>query len=94
MPPIGSAGALPKAITKRRREVFDRSRGRCHYCSATLSLDGKWHVEHMLPRALDGDDSPINLVAACVGCNLAKSDRTALEFITQIMRADAVASHR
>ncbi len=52
------------------------------YCDTTLSLDGKWHVEHQLPRALGGADDALNLVAACIKCNLAKADRTALEFIS------------
>ena len=37
----------------------------------------------MLPRALAGGDDIGNLVAACVRCNLAKHDRTALEFVVQ-----------
>ena len=72
-----------RVIARRRREVFSRSEGRCHYCRTPLTLDGSWHVEHMVPRALGGDGSPGNLVAACARCNLAKSDRTALEYLTQ-----------
>ena len=71
----------PKAPSRRRREVFERSEGRCFYCTTPLTLDGQWHVEHQLPRALGGDDQPLALVAACRTCNLTKSDRTALEFI-------------
>ena len=77
-PPLAS-----RPISRRRREVFERSHGRCHYCRETLTLDGKWHIEHMIPRALGGADESTNLVAACVPCNLSKSDRTALEFVTQ-----------
>ena len=73
--------ARPRPPSRRRREVFARSEGRCHYCRMCLALDGCWHVEHQLPRALGGDDSPSNLVAACAPCNLAKRDRTALEFV-------------
>jgi hypothetical protein len=69
-----------RRATRRRREVFDRSEGRCHYCSCTLALDGVWHVEHQRPRALGGGDDAVNLVAACQACNLSKRDRTALEF--------------
>ncbi len=68
-------------VARRRREVFERSEGRCHYCGTPLELTGKWHVEHQLPRALGGGDDAMNLVAACVRCNLAKSDRTAIEFV-------------
>jgi hypothetical protein len=70
-----------RSISRRRREVFARSEGRCHYCKAALTLEGPWHVEHMVPLALGGDHAPGNLVAACAPCNLAKSDRTALEFV-------------
>lgn len=83
-PELEPGGRLPapERVSRRRREIFDRSLGRCHYCNAELQLRGSWHVEHMVPRALDGVDHPLNLVAACVPCNLAKSDRTAIEFIT------------
>ena len=70
-----------RVIARRRRAVFARSEGRCHYCRTALTLDGRWHVEHQVPRALGGDDAAGNLVAACAPCNLAKRDRTALEFV-------------
>jgi hypothetical protein len=71
----------PVKVSRRRREIFERSEGRCHYCRKPLTLDGKWHVEHMLPRALGGGDDSLNTVAACPECNLRKRDRTALEFV-------------
>lgn len=72
---------LSAAVSRRRREIFEGSAGRCHYCGVALQLAGAWHVEHMMPRALGGGDDSLNLVAACVPCNLAKSDRTAIEFV-------------
>ncbi len=72
-----------RGVSRRRREIFARSEGRCHYCRCALTLDGHWHVEHMVPRALGGEDVDGNLVAACAPCNLSKRDRTALEFVTQ-----------
>lgn len=83
LPAVASAGAAVKAVPRRRREVFEKSGGKCFYCGAVLTLDGKWHVEHSFPRALGGSDELPNLVAACVPCNLAKSDRTALEHLTR-----------
>ncbi len=77
----GGRAARPRPIARRRLEVFSRSEGRCHYCRAALTLDGRWHVEHMVPRALGGDDVSGNLVAACAPCNLTKRDRTALEYV-------------
>jgi hypothetical protein len=81
--PVPGAQAKPKAVPRRRQEVFDKSDGRCFYCGKTLRLDGKWHIEHQMPRALMGPDELPNLVAACAPCNHAKRDRTALEFIAQ-----------
>ncbi len=71
----------PGRVSRRRREVFERSEGRCMYCSAALTLDGRWHVEHSQPKALGGTDDPLNLVAACESCNLRKGPRSALEFL-------------
>jgi hypothetical protein len=35
-----------------------------------------------MPQALGGTDAAVNLVAACVPCNLAKGARIAIEFVT------------
>lgn len=73
----------PRYVSRRRRAIFERSHGQCHYCGTALTLDGKWHIEHQLPRALGGGDEGLNLVAACVRCNLTKGDRSAIEFLTE-----------
>lgn len=72
-----------RPVSRRRREVFERSGGCCHYCRCPLELAGVWHVEHQMPLALGGSDAPGNLVAACAPCNLAKTDRTAIEFMAR-----------
>lgn len=84
--PNGPTPARPvvdrrRPVSKRRRDIFAKCGGRCHYCAAPLQLEGIWHVEHMLPRALGGDEHIANLVAACAPCNLGKRDRTAVEFV-------------
>jgi hypothetical protein len=71
----------PRPASRRRREIYDRSGGCCHYCGRALSLDGTWHIDHQMPQALGGTDDAANLVAACAPCNLAKRDRTAIEFV-------------
>jgi len=81
--PAPGATASPKTVPRRRREVFNKSEGKCFYCGTMLRLDGKWHIEHQMPRALMGPDELINLVAACVPCNMAKGDTTALEFLAK-----------
>jgi hypothetical protein len=70
-------------VSRRRREVFERSSGRCFYCDTSLQIDGEWEVEHQRPRAIGGGDDPLNLVAACRRCNRAKSDHTALEYVVE-----------
>lgn len=72
-----------RSISRRRRKIFDESDGKCHYCAATLTLDGKWHVEHKFPRALGGTDEPTNLVASCTACNHEKRDTTDQEYIAK-----------
>lgn len=76
----------PAYVSRRRREIFEKCQGRCHYCHTPLQLDGSFQIEHMMPRALGGSDDAMNLVAACVPCNLRKSDRTAIEFVAGAAR--------
>lgn len=78
-----SRTVLRQPVSRRRREIFDKCGGRCHYCQAQLELSGQWHIEHALPRALGGLDEITNLFASCVSCNLEKRDRTALEFVAR-----------
>lgn len=84
---IAAPAPASRYVSRRRRSIFEASKGLCHYCGAPLELTGEWHIEHQLPRALGGADEGLNLVAACVPCNLGKSDRTAIEFVTQGGRA-------
>ena len=73
-----------KRISRRRRAIFWRGEGRCHYCRTSLQLEGFWHAEHQVPIALGGDDAPLNLVPSCPKCNSRKRDRTALEFVRDV----------
>jgi hypothetical protein len=61
-------------------EIFLRDRIECSYCG----LDGKrdlrsfWQLvhslDHLVPRAVGGDNTPDNLVTCCWPCNKRKSD--------------------
>lgn len=79
-PVLTASPSQARYVSRRRKEIYDSSAGRCHYCGRALDLSGSWHVEHQLPRALGGGDDSMNLVAACAPCNLAKGDATAIEF--------------
>ena len=58
-------------VTKRTRyEVMRRDDYTCRYCRSTVAA---LTIDHVIPQALGGDDSPGNLVACCVDCNSGKS---------------------
>lgn len=88
--------ARPKepSIPKRRRAIFDASKGKCHYCETPLAFEGAWHVEHRKPKSRGGSDESANLAAACGLCNLRKKDKTEAEFCEQfglVLKADSAA---
>ena len=59
-----------------RRQVVERACGRCEYCS--LSQEGQeatFHVDHVVPIAVDGPTTLDNLALACVSCSLRKGAR-------------------
>jgi 5-methylcytosine-specific restriction endonuclease McrA len=89
---IAKAKLRPKKISRRARAVFEASDGKCHYCSAVLTIDGRWHIEHKFPRALFGGSEQSNLVAACAPCNHAKRDKTDLEFQAYLAAGQARAA--
>lgn len=63
---------IPKST---RFEVFKRDSFTCQYCGAKAP-DVVLHIDHIHPVADGGDNSLLNLVTSCLGCNLGKSDRT------------------
>jgi 5-methylcytosine-specific restriction endonuclease McrA len=77
------------SIPRRRRRIFDEAGGACHYCGTALTLDGKWHIEHKMPKALGGGNEPGNLVASCVSCNHKKRDTTDVEFKARLEKESA-----
>lgn len=65
-----------KEIPLTRKNVLERDRHTCQYCSykgEQLTLD------HVIPRSRGGPDTWENLVAACVRCNIRKGNRTPKE---------------
>jgi len=67
-----------EAAGMKRLRIYMRDKFRCQYCgeksgAAELTLD------HIMPRSRGGDNSPLNIVTACVACNNRKSNRTPAE---------------
>lgn len=48
----------------------------CCYCSAPTE-----HIDHIVPRAVGGDNDWTNLTASCARCNSAKKDKPLLVFL-------------
>lgn len=61
------------AISQRLRyEILRRDNHMCRYCGVTAA-EVKLTVDHVVPKALGGNDDPSNLAAACQPCNAGKA---------------------
>lgn len=83
------------------RAVFDRENGRCFYCDVKVSIDARRFLhsnakqarqlnaatlDHIIPVSRQGIDSTDNTVCACYGCNSARKDRPAVDFLYERVR--------
>lgn len=68
--PVGHRVAFTK------QNVFLRDRFKCQYCGAG---DAKLTADHVIPRALGGETTWNNIVAACDPCNSKKGHRTDMQ---------------
>lgn len=59
--------------------MYEEQEGRCGYCGITL--DNKYHVDHMQPVSRGGSNWPDNLIVCCAECNLNKHNKTLEEWI-------------
>lgn len=57
-----------------RHEVFKRDGYKCVECGSTKD-ETTLHIDHIIPKAQDGNDELDNLRTLCVTCNLSKSNR-------------------
>ena len=67
-----------EASGMKRLRIYMRDKYRCQYCGEKKPV-GELTLDHILPRSRGGDNSPLNIVTACVPCNNRKSDRTPAE---------------
>jgi 5-methylcytosine-specific restriction endonuclease McrA len=64
-----------EAAGAKRLRIYMRDKFRCQYCGEKKGV-GELTLDHILPRSRGGDNSPVNIVTACVPCNNRKSNRT------------------
>ena len=67
-----------EASSMKRLRIYMRDKYRCQYCGEKKTA-GELTLDHILPRSRGGDNSPVNVVTACVACNNRKGDRTPAE---------------
>src|SRR5215468_238249 len=67
-----------EASSMKRLRIYMRDKYRCQYCGEKKKV-GELTLDHILPRSRGGDNSPVNVVTACVSCNNRKGDRTPAE---------------
>ena len=59
----------------KRLRIYMRDKFRCQYCGDKKGVS-ELTLDHILPRSRGGDNSPVNVVTACVTCNNRKANRT------------------
>jgi len=64
-----------EASSAKRLRIYMRDKFRCQYCGDKKAAT-ELTLDHIVPRSRGGDNSPINIVAACLRCNNRKGDRT------------------
>ena len=61
------------ASGRKKRHLWKRDQGRCHYCGCELTWKEKT-VDHVIPRSKGGSNRTWNLVISCFPCNQRKAD--------------------
>ena len=67
-----------EASGMKRMRIYMRDKFRCQYCGEKKAAS-ELTLDHILPRSRGGDNSPVNIVTACVACNNRKGSRTPAE---------------
>ncbi len=53
----------------RKAHVWNKTAGHCHLCGERMTFDGKWEIDHLLPRDAGGTNDEWNLLPICRFCN-------------------------
>ena len=59
----------------KRLRIYIRDKYRCQYCGIRKDPAGLT-LDHIVPRSRGGDNTPVNIVTACLACNNRKGSRT------------------
>lgn len=58
--------------------IYRRQGGKCAYCS--MSLNGKFTIDHIQPLSQGGTNWPDNIALSCSSCNSSKRDKSVEEW--------------
>lgn len=60
------------------RRLLADQHGLCAYCGQPMTF---YHVDHVVPLAKGGGNDAANLALACPACNMAKGDKSLLQWL-------------
>ena len=64
------------------RRQYESQNGKCWWCGC--ELNGKYHMDHVIPLSRGGENGPENIVASCPPCNLSKGSRLPQEWCARL----------
>lgn len=70
---------------EKRKMIYDRAGGRCQLCGRKI-LYKDMTIDHIIPLAMNGNNSDDNLQCACKSCNRQKAAYLPEEFIDGVTR--------
>jgi HNH endonuclease len=73
-----------------RRAILAKTAGRCYSCGEALTEGDDWWVEHIIPWANGGTDTPENLLPGCKPCNHLRLDHPPARFRLLLAVGDAL----
>jgi 5-methylcytosine-specific restriction endonuclease McrA len=82
-----------EASGMKRLRIYIRDKYRCQYCGER-KLPAALTLDHIFPRSRGGDNSPVNIVTACLGCNNRKGNRTPEEARMPLLTTQSALSVR
>jgi 5-methylcytosine-specific restriction endonuclease McrA len=77
-----------EASGMKRLRIYMRDKFRCQYCGEKKS-PAELTLDHIFPRSRGGDNTPLNVVAACLACNNRKGNRTPAEARMPLLTAQS-----
>lgn len=68
--------------TERPAQLMKLQREKCAICKVSLRESG-YHIDHIIPLALDGPHQDDNIQLLCPTCNVRKSDKDPINYMRE-----------